>query len=107
MKRATSYLQVAMYCSIYYKQCISSPVEQQAIISAAKGAIYYVHLYHGNDGVFSCEDNMLFSHVKISCFTGILLVFTQQRSLLHICKSQRVTGNLSKAASYCKCTVNS
>ena len=33
---------------------------------AAKGAMY--HGSHSNRDLFTCEDNMLFSHVKISCF---------------------------------------
>ena len=33
----------------------------------AKGAIYYVGL-HSNGDIFTCENNMLFSPVKISCF---------------------------------------
>ena len=32
-----------------------------------KGAIYQVAC-HSNSDIFTCEDNMLFSHVKISCF---------------------------------------
>ena len=34
---------------------------------AAKGASYCVTI-DGNGDLFTCEDNMLFSHVKISCF---------------------------------------
>ena len=34
---------------------------------AVKGAIYQVAC-HSNSDIFTCEDNMLFSHVKISCF---------------------------------------
>ena len=32
----------------------------------AKGAIYYATI--ATNDLFTCEDNMLFSHVKISCF---------------------------------------
>ena len=34
---------------------------------AVKGTIYQVAC-HSNSDIFTCEDNMLFSHVKISCF---------------------------------------
>ena len=32
-----------------------------------KGRIYYVVIYSNGD-IFTCENNMLFSRVKISCF---------------------------------------
>ena len=34
---------------------------------AVKGAVYHVAC-HSDSDIFTCEDNMLFSHVKISCF---------------------------------------
>ena len=39
---------------------------QAAKENASKGAIFICN--HNNSDLFTCEDNMLFSRVKISCF---------------------------------------
>ena len=58
-RREILYLQATMLCSIYYINTNEIPNH-----FGLKGFLWS----HNNGDIFTCEDNMLFSHVKISSF---------------------------------------
>ena len=62
-RREISYLQAAMKCSIYYIN--TNEIPNHFTFRCERHDLL---CNHSNDDLFMCEDNMLFSHVKISCF---------------------------------------
>ena len=65
-KREISYLQAATSCSIYYINTNEIPNHFTLIVFWCELRDLSCSLSNGD--IFTCEDNMLFSHVKISCF---------------------------------------
>ena len=65
-RREISYLQAAMQCSFYYINTNEIPNHFTLIV------FWYERrdllCSHSKDDIFTCEDNMLFLHVKISSF---------------------------------------
>ena len=73
-RREISYPQAAMYCSIYYINTNEIPNHFTLIVFRWERRDLLCS--HSNSDIFTCEDNMLFSHVKISSFhTKAHLVF--------------------------------
>ena len=61
-----SYLQAAMQCSIYYINTNEIPNHVNLIVFWRERRDLLCS--HSNGDIFTCEDNMLFLHVKISSF---------------------------------------
>ena len=59
------YLQAAMYCSIYYIN--TKKIPNHFTFRCERDNLL---CNHSNGDLFTREDNMLFSRVKISCFCG-------------------------------------
>ena len=77
-RREISYLQVAMYYSIYYINTNELSNHFTLIVFWCERCDLLCS--HSNSDIFTCEDNMLFSHVKIPSFSresspGISSVF--------------------------------
>ena len=65
-RREISYLGAAMYCSIYYINTNELP--NHFTLTGFWCERRDLLLSHSNGDIFTCEDNMLFSHVKIPSF---------------------------------------
>ena len=65
-RREISYLQVAMYYSIYYINTNELSNHFTLIVFWCERCDLLCS--HSNSDIFTCEDNMLFSHVKIPSF---------------------------------------
>ena len=65
-RREISYLRAAMQCSIYYLNTNELPNHFTLIVFGCERRDLLCS--HSNGDIFTCEDNMLFSHVKISSF---------------------------------------
>ena len=64
--REISYLQAAMLCSIYYINTNEIPYHfTETVFSSERRNLL---CSHSNGDIFTCESNMLFPRVKISCF---------------------------------------
>ena len=65
-RREISYLQAAMQCSIYYINTNEIPSHFTTTVFSCKRCDLLCS--HSNGDIFTCENDMLFSRVKISCF---------------------------------------
>ena len=66
MRREISYLQAAMQCSIYYINTNEIPSHFTTTVFSCERCDLLCS--HSNGDIFTCENDMLFSRVKISCF---------------------------------------